>query len=57
MHAANHLKMAHQCDHASDPLPLPALITCRIRHPALFWDLEIYKLSTDNMTISVVNID
>ncbi len=42
--------MAHQCDHANnhpnDLLPLPPLITCWIRHLALFRDLEIYKLST-----------
>ncbi len=38
--------MAHQCDHANAPLPLPPLITCRIRHPALFRELKIYKLST-----------
>ncbi len=40
------LKMAHQCDHANAPLPLPPIITCRIHHPDLFRDLEIYKSST-----------
>ncbi len=39
--------MAHQCDQANALLPLPPLITYRIRHPALFRDLEIYKLSTE----------
>ncbi len=44
------LKMAHQCDHVIAPLPLPPLITCRIRHRALFRDLEMYKLSTGDVT-------
>ncbi len=46
--------MAHQCDHANDPLPLPPLITCQISHPALFRDLEMYKLST-GFNVSIVS--
>ncbi len=38
--------LVRQCDRLNAPLPLPPLITFRIRHPALFRDLEMYKLST-----------
>ncbi len=42
--------ISFQCDRLNAPLPLPPLITCWIRHPALFRDLEIYKLSTGHET-------
>ncbi len=40
-----HYKLVHKCDCMNAPLPLN---TGRIRHPALFRDLAIYKLSTDS---------
>ncbi len=48
------LKISHQCDHANAPLPLLLLITCRSRHPALFRELDIYKLSTGHSTAALL---
>ncbi len=47
-HAVNHLKWPTNVITRMllEPLPLPPLITCRIRHPSLSRDLEMYKSST-----------